>query len=398
MFRRCVIAVLAAAVLSAGCAADKPVTTGQGPPERYRGEAPPSVTADQVAPPELLSGAGFSVDSDAPVRDYNCVFTVRTEYGPMKAHGVQMLRLRVAEMAALDRLLRLARNSNVPVESVASALTGSVRGVVVTLDDPAGTVGHAAEQFSVQIREVLDPSDRRAGPAFRRRLAVACGADPETNNPLLKGLLDRMSREKKITEAVVGALPGGGAVLALGELGNRPTADAVAAQEPHVLNAAVERQLVALGVDAGTAARFTGNLAFTTVQRMALVGRLSRMKGVSGLGATVAAAAEAPGEARALGLLAIAATLAAEHERSPLQAVTAGPLPHAIRNDGSRLIVVPADFLHDTDEVRRAIADYRSAVPDAPTEALLLGRLTPAARRMLEAASIAVRSTRKESP
>ena len=65
-------------------------------------EAPPILYARDLAPPILLNGNGFRVDNNVPTDGLTANFTIHTELGMLQAHGLEMLRIRVAEVPAMD--------------------------------------------------------------------------------------------------------------------------------------------------------------------------------------------------------------------------------------------------------------------------------------------------------
>jgi hypothetical protein len=67
-------------------------------------ENPPVLKASDLAPAVLLKGPRFRVDDKVPVKGLLGVFTIRSDFGAFEAHGVEMLRIRVVEIAALDTL------------------------------------------------------------------------------------------------------------------------------------------------------------------------------------------------------------------------------------------------------------------------------------------------------
>ncbi|HSB79690.1 MAG TPA: hypothetical protein VLM91_12985, partial [Candidatus Methylomirabilis sp.] len=67
-------------------------------------ETPPVLSAKQFLPPQLLAGPRFRVDEQVPTSDLVARFTLRSDFGAFEAHGVEMLRVRVAELAAIEQL------------------------------------------------------------------------------------------------------------------------------------------------------------------------------------------------------------------------------------------------------------------------------------------------------
>jgi hypothetical protein len=79
-----------------------------GPPVGARAqsgyEPAPTLKASDIAPPILLKGARFRVADKVPVKGLLGNFTIQSDFGKLEAHGLEMLRIRVTEVGALDTL------------------------------------------------------------------------------------------------------------------------------------------------------------------------------------------------------------------------------------------------------------------------------------------------------
>src|SRR5271166_7009790 len=67
-------------------------------------EAPPALPAQTLAPAGLVNGPGFHVDSPVPTDGLMALFTIRSDVGTFPAPGIDMLRVRVAELPAIVQL------------------------------------------------------------------------------------------------------------------------------------------------------------------------------------------------------------------------------------------------------------------------------------------------------
>src|SRR5688500_7533789 len=67
-------------------------------------EKQPVLQASELAPAELLKGARFSVEDKVPTEGFLGQFTIRSDVGTFEARGLDMLKVRIAELAALDQL------------------------------------------------------------------------------------------------------------------------------------------------------------------------------------------------------------------------------------------------------------------------------------------------------
>ena len=64
-------------------------------------EVPPSFSASQVLPPELLSSPNYTIGDRVGLENFQYAFTVDTKYGTFVIKGTDLLRVRAREIAAL---------------------------------------------------------------------------------------------------------------------------------------------------------------------------------------------------------------------------------------------------------------------------------------------------------
>src|SRR5690606_15459122 len=93
-------------------------------------ESEPTIASVEIAQAGLLSGPNFTVQPQAPIVGFMARFTLDTSDGPIIADSVEMLGIRVTEMAAIDILDGVSRSG---------AFGMAVR---QNLQDAAETVGH----------------------------------------------------------------------------------------------------------------------------------------------------------------------------------------------------------------------------------------------------------------
>ncbi|KFN49674.1 hypothetical protein [Arenimonas composti] len=211
-------------------------------------ELEPVFAAETLLPPELLSGPGWRVDPEVPIRGHQARFTIRSRWGDVEADSVALLAVRVREMPALARLdesgiARVIADAAVdragePVRDLQAIATSPVasvtglpqgvgrwfsekwqtlrertrrlgdRGHELVMDnddaweDPAGPLGAAGDEeddpsrgwWQRRGRDVVREGKRQAAfPDARRQLAARLGVDPDTGNRLLGDRLDQLA-------------------------------------------------------------------------------------------------------------------------------------------------------------------------------------------------------------
>src|SRR5689334_7016470 len=73
-------------------------------------ETPPTLPAQELAPATLLNGNGFHVDPEVPTDGLTAHFTLRSDVGTFNADGLEMLRIRVAELPAIVELNQTSKS------------------------------------------------------------------------------------------------------------------------------------------------------------------------------------------------------------------------------------------------------------------------------------------------
>src|SRR5262249_11788505 len=177
-------------------------------------EAPPVFRASDLLPPEMLAGPLFRVDDRVPTDGLLGHYTLRSSLGVFVAPGRELLRIRIAELPAIQHLeatsqtdvfLSAAANAATkPLEAAADIIQNPVRPVDAI---PAGVsrffdrvelgaekITQAASDPSQSGQAKAQETAQRIGSATitalgfeqaRRQLAKGLGVDPYTTNPVL---------------------------------------------------------------------------------------------------------------------------------------------------------------------------------------------------------------------
>jgi len=183
-------------------------------------ETPPTLRAQELAPATLLSGKGFHVDEEVPTDGLTAHFIIQSDVGTFKANGLEMLRIRVAEVPAIEELTHtskskvfaqaLATNAARPVAAAGQMVmhpVDTVTGLPSGVGRFFGRVGLGAQRLKEAATEPEESSaSERAGEVAtrrvqttrdvfgyeqeRRELAKKLHVDPYTTNPILSKQLD----------------------------------------------------------------------------------------------------------------------------------------------------------------------------------------------------------------
>src|SRR5512136_913304 len=67
-------------------------------------EAPPTLSARYLLPPDMISGPLFRVDEQVPTDGLRGLFTLRSDLGTFTVPGRELLKIRIAELPAIQHL------------------------------------------------------------------------------------------------------------------------------------------------------------------------------------------------------------------------------------------------------------------------------------------------------
>ena len=159
---------------------------------------------------------------------------------------------------------------------------------------------------------------------------------------------------------------------------------------PPLLNDQIEADLTTFGVERYTRKKFCKHRAFTTTQRLILMQSVRRLIRVAGFQSVLEAAIESESEADALETIEIAQQLAQLHAQDPIERIEYLGLPIAILRSGIHQVYSPKDYVHRTQKLTDAVANYRNHSPNVETRLVLAGQITADSRKIFDAAGIDV--------
>jgi len=177
-----------------------PVSLGAG-----KGEPAPVFLASDILPPAILRSRDFKVAERVPVVDYLYDFKVKTPFGVIPAHGMEMLKVRVQEARSLSRAARMREDSSI-MKSAWKSFRKTGEGLELLITNPDGVVLNAPRGLfkfvnrKISDFHVLGEKHDRSGNDMRRRLAAELNVDPETSNPILRKFLDEAATKRKIVD------------------------------------------------------------------------------------------------------------------------------------------------------------------------------------------------------
>jgi hypothetical protein len=240
------------------------------------------------------------------------------------------------------------------------------------------------------VNQYIDPADQRAGSPDRRKIAAKLDCDPETTNPVLKKLLDKMTLElftgSLLTQAAMSFVPGLSVPATTAKM-----KELIVNSPPSVINKQIDRDLELAGVERSIRSRFRYSTAFTTMQRLQLMEQFKALRGVQNRAVLIEIAARAHNEAEALSAVYKGKMLADIQQRQRIWLLKFAELfPLVVLGNGTNVLVCPYDYVTNTQEVEKYIDMHRVSNPNVTTVLIIAGRVSPAARKTIESASIRI--------
>jgi hypothetical protein len=369
-------------------------------------EKPPIVKASDLLPAELLKGTDYTIEQNVPTDGYFGKFVINSQWGPLPVSGVELLKVRISELPALQQLKEISK-TEVFAKAAATAAVKPIKSLQNAAEDPVGTVkgipsgvGRFFKRTAKAVEKGVDSIKNKDSKDNNQTQETSSGGgegikeisgynkvlrgwaknlqvDPYTTNPMLKKELENVSKA---------SFAGGFTTKVAMPSAPRPISTVVRISNlvwdlpPEDLEEANEKKLKALGVPDATIKAFQKNKNFTPTTATAFVLSLEELKGVSGIDKAIVAATNAGTEEEAQFFLGSASILASYHRRSPISSLSTSGLVIIARGNDSKLIV-PAgvDYVSWTDE----ISDFtkRPELKASRKIILLSGKFSPAAKK-----------------
>ena len=370
-------------------------------------ERPPTLPAQNLVPASLLSGDGFRVNAQVQTDGLMAHFTIQSEVGTFPANSIEMLRIRVAEIPAIQQLTKtsktqvfaqsLAENAARPVQAAGQMVMNpveTIQGLPAGVGRFFGRVGLGAqkiEQAATQPQsdgQGLETAGQTTRDVFgyeqeRRELAKKLKVDPYTTNPVLSKQLDDFAltafrAHVAVTTSMSVFIPGSMAITATRVVAqwvwDKPKADLILQNQ---------QSLQALGVSDAQIKAFERNPVFPLSVQTAFVANLGNLRGVPGRGQAVALASTAQSEVQARFLTDSVGMLARYHQtQTPIVRLLVRKAIIGQDRNGAIVAQAPVDYVSWTKDV-----SYFASRPDLRSRRRTLwvtGQFSPLAKRNFE--------------
>jgi hypothetical protein len=385
-----------------------PIVAAASPATNF--EQPPTLPAEVLAPASLLSGNGFQVGKEVPTDGLLAHFTIRSDVGTFKADGVEMLKIRVAELPAIVELTQtsktkvfadaIATNAARPVVAAGQMVmhpVDTVKGLPAGVGRFFGRVGLGTQRIAQAATEPEGASSAEktenlassAGQTTRdvlgyeqerRELAKKLHVDPYTTNPVLSKQLDDFAlvafrAHVGVTTTMAVFIPGSIAITATRVVSawvwDTPKADLIVQDE---------NGLRQLKVPENDIHKFMRNPVFPLSVQTAFISNLQRLSGVPGSVNAVVLASTAESEGQARFLTDAVGMLARYHEtETPIVKIIVRRTIVGKDRNGAIVVEAPVDYVPWTEQV--SYFAHRPDLKSSQRTIWLTGQFSPLARK-----------------
>jgi hypothetical protein len=126
--------------------------------------------AREILDAEVLRNPHYTIDDSVPVRDDRYVFTLRTSDGPITAHGMPMLQVRLDEVEAIRKAKKLDEAPQ-ELEGVKDSIEQTGRGLKSLFKDPGETLSNIPKGLGRKVKSIAKGD--KGGGRTRREFAAA---------------------------------------------------------------------------------------------------------------------------------------------------------------------------------------------------------------------------------
>lgn len=341
----------------------------------------PTLRASYLLPASMISGPLFHVDDEVPTDGLMGHYTLRSEYGTFRVAGRELLRIRIAELPAIQQLNKVS-NSQEFLDAMGQAAEKPIQSAENLISNPEKTLSgipsgisrlfDSVEQGAEAItRAASTPGetdtqkmeatlDRIGGVTMtalgyertRRQLAQSLGVDPYTTNPVLAKKLTDVARVAFSGNLAVNSLVTAFVPASIAISGTNFTNDLVYDTSASDLIQMNKQKMLNMGASEDQMQALLNNRWYSLSVLTSLVDELERLPSVSGVPQVIALAATAKNEEEARFLASSVQMLAwLNVTGTPISQVAARGTVVGISPKGGIVVPAPVDYISWTERI-----------------------------------------------
>ena len=363
----------------------------------------PVVSASRILPPGLLTGLNHRVQDRVKSDGIVNIYTIDSRFGTFTAVSTAMLRIRIQEIDAMDRMDKLKGTKEYADSLKASGLSALVAAKDMVFQ-PVKTTTEVVSGVGLLFRRAgdslfgakrSDAEDSRfknliGFSNYKRDYAYQLGVDVYSRNKVLQDRLNEIAwtgfAGGLTVSAAMAAVPGGAGV-AMTAIGMTRLGTAIFHNTPpQDLRRMNTEKLKSMGIDEHTVDTLISDAVFTPREQTMLVSALDEMSGVAERDRLVQLAALTDKDDVAFFRQRQVEMYAGYHRAvSPLERfIGVGPVPAARTVAGALVFNIPVDYVAWTEEVARVVTTASNLATQVPgiseKQIWVTGTLSPRAR------------------
>ncbi len=244
-----------------------------------------------LQPPQSVS-AIHKVDELVPIAAHTYVFTLQTNWGPMRAYGYDALVLLLRELYAIQSLEHTSKTEAYG-KALGKAATAPIRAVENLASDPGGTITGIPRGIGAMFSRIGDSLGGGSGDgvvgtvtgsaAKKREIAVRYNVSPYSANKVLQDRIAELARAEALggltMSAASIAMPGGIGMVFSATRTSQNLRALLRDRTPAELREINYETLRNLGVPVEDARDFLANTAYDPLRQTVLVQSLAVLGG-----------------------------------------------------------------------------------------------------------------------
>jgi hypothetical protein len=367
-------------------------------------EGAPIFGAASLLPAEMQAGATYKVKEQVSLQGFFYSFQLWSRYGWYNPQSMDMLRIRLAEIRALDTLTAMQQDP-LFLEGVGDQVGGTISSTVNVIKHPVRSIAQIplglekfGEQMHAKAKEgdtLPDQNIRGIHEEAKRKLAVSLGVDPYTDNQPLQDALNNVATNKNrgalMTRVGTVFIPAVGPALGAAQL-NKGLQDRLANMTSAQLQEDTRNKLTRLGVPSVEVKTFMTNPGYTPTSRAAITDALLGLQGVAGIQNYIRLIQEVSSREVAI-FFQRRIQLAEIFNRTvrPLdKMVLAGPTPAFLDRQENVILTPAVDYLYWNEDIARRVSTVRKKIGTGSCDLYITGIASNQAKQQLSGAGITV--------
>jgi len=372
-------------------------------------QKPPTLRASYLLPANMVSGPLFRVDDEVPTDGLMGHYTLRSEYGTFVVPGRELLRIRIAELPAIQQLNKVSNSQEFldamgqaaekPIQSAEnlmsnpektlSGIPSGISRLFDSVEQGAKAITRAASTPGESTTQKMEATFDRIGSVTmtalgyeqtRRQLAQSLGVDPYTTNPVLAKKLTDVARVAFSGNLAVNSLVTAFVPASIAITGTNFTSDLVYDTSAADLIQMNKQKMLNMGASEDQVQALLNNRWYSLSVLTSLVAELERLPGVTGAPEVIALAATAQNEEEARFLASSVQMLAwLNTTGTPISQIAGRGTVIGIGPNGGIVVPAPVDYISWTERIGNFAK--RSDVDAAQRSIWLSGKMSGVAQR-----------------